>query len=60
MRTKPAFTGFSSIEVPQVATIVPSLVQAGRPRSQVVIFDELHCLHRLNGPRNHCSVPDRQ
>ena len=59
-RTKPAFTGFSSIEVRQVATIVPSLVRAGRPRSQGGIFGRLHCLHRLNGPRNHCNVPTRQ
>ena len=58
--TKPAFTGFSSIEVRQVATIVPNLVRAGRPRSQGGIFGRLHCLHRRNGPRNHCRVPDRQ
>ena len=34
------------IEVREVATIVPNLVRAGRPRSQGGIFDKFHCLHR--------------
>ena len=38
-RTKPAFTGFSSL--------VPGFVRARRPRSRGVLFDRLHCLHRL-------------
>ena len=48
------------IEVRQAATIVPSLVRAGRPRSQVVILDEFHCHRFQNGARNHYSVPDCQ
>ena len=35
------------IEVWEVATIVPGLVRARRPRSRGGPFDRLHCLHRL-------------